>query len=414
MAKPAPLEQGGGKGVNVPGRAGVGRWLPWMRRALSLAALGEGRTSPNPLVGAVVLDAAGQLVGEGFHARAGEPHAEVGALAQAGARARGGTLVVTLEPCCHHGRTPPCTEAVIGAGIARVVVAMADPDPRVAGGGIARLRAAGLEVIEAVAEAEARRLNRAFVHRVRTGRPLGILKWAMSLDGRTALPNGQSQWISGPEARAWVHGLRARCDAVIVGGGTLRADDPLLTSRSRRDPEPLRVVLSRSLDLPDEAQLWDQAVATTLVAHGPMSGPDQQEREARAAATCALLDRLGVDRLELGSCEPAPLLEALAARGCNRVLWECGPDLAAAALSQGCVQELAAVIAPKLLGGLAARTPLGNLGLEGMDQVQPWRAHERRDLGSDLLWELESLESPAVHPGSFTVGVGSARPGSAG
>jgi diaminohydroxyphosphoribosylaminopyrimidine deaminase/5-amino-6-(5-phosphoribosylamino)uracil reductase len=221
-----------------------------MRRALALAALGEGRTSPNPLVGAVVLDAAGELVGEGFHARAGEPHAEVGALAQAGARARGGTLIVTLEPCCHHGRTPPCSEAVIAAGISRVVVAMADPDPRVAGGGIARLRAAGLEVIEAVAEAEALRLNRAFVHRVRSGRPLGILKWAMSLDGRTALPNGQSQWISGPDARAWVHRLRASCDAVIVGGGTLRADDPLLTSRGRRHPEPLRVVISRSLDLP--------------------------------------------------------------------------------------------------------------------------------------------------------------------
>ena len=414
MAKPPPLEQGGGKGVTVQAPAGPGPWLPWMRRALALAALGEGRTSPNPLVGAVVLDAAGQLVGEGFHARAGAPHAEVGALAQAGARARGGTVVVSLEPCCHHGRTPPCTEAVIHAGISRVVVAMADPDPRVAGGGMARLRAAGLEVIEAVAEAEALRLNRAFVHRVRTGRPLGILKWAMSLDGRTALPNGQSQWISGPKARDWVHRLRADCDAVIVGGGTVRADDPLLTSRGRRHPEPLRVVLSRSLDLPDEAQLWDQAVAATLVAHGPMNWPDRQERKARAAATCALLDRLGVDRLELGSCEPAPLLEALAARGCNRVLWECGPDLAAAALRQGCVQELAAVIAPKLLGGLAARNPLGNLGLEGMDQVQPWRAIERRDLGSDLLWELESLESPADHPGPSTMGVASARPESAG
>jgi diaminohydroxyphosphoribosylaminopyrimidine deaminase/5-amino-6-(5-phosphoribosylamino)uracil reductase len=401
-----------------------------MRRALSLAALGEGRTSPNPLVGAVVLDAAGQLVGEGFHARAGEPHAEVGALAQAGARARGGTLVVTLEPCCHHGRTPPCTEAVIGAGIARVVVAMADLDPRVSGGGIARLRAAGLEVIEAVAEAEALRLNRAFVHRVSTGRPLGILKWAMSLDGRTALPNGRSQWISGPEARAWVHGLRARCDAVIVGGGTLRADDPLLTSRGRRDPEPLRVVLSRSLDLPDAAQLWDQAVAATLVAHGPEAPQERREALDRLAGASARetpdttaseanpahprAAAGGLQRLELRSCEPASLLEALAARGCNRVLWECGPNLAASALRQGCVQELAAVIAPKLLGGLAARTPLGNLGLEGMDQVQPWRALERRDLGSDLLWGLESLDSSADHPGPSTVGVASAKPGSAG
>jgi diaminohydroxyphosphoribosylaminopyrimidine deaminase/5-amino-6-(5-phosphoribosylamino)uracil reductase len=383
-----------------------------MRRALSLAALGEGRTSPNPLVGAVVLDASGQLSGEGFHARSGEPHAEVGALAQAGARARGGTLIVTLEPCCHHGRTPPCSEAVINAGITRVVVAMADPDPRVSGGGIARLRAAGLEVIEAVAENEALWLNRAFVHRIRTGRPLGILKWAMSLDGRTALPNGQSQWISGPEARAWVHGLRARCDAVIVGGGTLRNDDPLLTSRGRRDPEPLRVVLSRSLDLPQAAQLWDQVAAGTLVAHGPTLFPTQREGEARAAATCALLDQLGVERLALAHCEPAPLLEALAERGCNRVLWECGPELAAAALRQGCVQELAAVIAPKLLGGQAAHTPLGNLGLEGMDQVQPWRELERRTIGPDLLWELASPEPIADSVGPCIPGAGTARPGS--
>jgi diaminohydroxyphosphoribosylaminopyrimidine deaminase/5-amino-6-(5-phosphoribosylamino)uracil reductase len=383
-----------------------------MRRALNLAALGEGRTSPNPLVGAVVLDAAGELVGEGFHARAGEPHAEVGALAQAGARARGGTLIVTLEPCSHHGRTPPCTEAVIAAGISRVVVAMADPDPRVDGGGIARLRGAGLEVIEAVAEAEALRLNRAFMHRVRTGRPLGILKWAMSLDGRTALANGQSQWISGPDARAWVHGLRARCDAVIVGGGTLRADDPMLTSRGRREPEPLRVVLSRSLDLPEEAKLWGQAVAPTLVAHGPIDAPEQRQGTARAMATCALLDRLGVERLELAACEPALLLAALAARGCNRVLWECGPELAAAALRQGCVQELAAVIAPKLLGGKAARTPLGNLGLEGLDLVQSWRELGRRDLGGDLLWQLEAPQPPAVNAKASSPEAETARPGS--
>jgi len=385
-----------------------------MRRALALAALGEGRTSPNPLVGAVVLDAACQLVGEGFHARAGEPHAEVGALAQAGDQARGGTLIVTLEPCCHHGRTPPCTEAVLSAGISRVVVAMADPDPRVAGGGIARLREAGIEVIASVAEAEALRLNRAFVHRVRSGRPLGILKWAMSLDGRTALQNGQSQWISGPEAREWVHRLRARCDAVIVGGGTVRADNPLLTSRGRRAPEPLRVVLSRALDLPLEARLWDTTAAPTLVAHGPEAPlerrealdrladasaretPDTTATEANPAHPRAAAG--GLQRLELAVCDPASLLEALTARGCNRVLWECGPELAASALRQSCVQELAALIAPKLLGGLAARTPVGNLGLEGMEQVQPWRELERTSLGSDLLWELESPE-PASAPG---------------
>ena len=183
----------------------------------------------------------------------------------------GGTLIVTLEPCCHHGRTPPCSEAVLAAGIRRVVVAMKDPNPQVAGGGLAQLRAAGLELVEGVLEAEARTLNRAFLHRLASGRPLGVLKWAMSLDGRTALPNGQSQWISGPAARDWVHRLRASCDAVIVGGGTVRADDPLLTSRGRRDPEPLRVVLSQSLNLPATARLWQTCLAPTLVAHGPQA-----------------------------------------------------------------------------------------------------------------------------------------------
>ncbi|MFM7548676.1 MAG: bifunctional diaminohydroxyphosphoribosylaminopyrimidine deaminase/5-amino-6-(5-phosphoribosylamino)uracil reductase RibD [Cyanobacteriota bacterium] len=349
-----------------------------MRRALQLAALGQGRTSPNPMVGAVVLDDAGTLVGEGFHARAGAPHAEVGALRQAGDRARGGTLVVSLEPCCHHGRTPPCTEAVIAAGIARVVMAMTDPDPRVAGSGISRLRAAGLEVIEGVAHDEALALNRAFVHRVRRGRPLGILKWAMSLDGRTALPNGDSQWISGPAAREWVHRLRARCDAVIVGGGTVRADDPLLTSRGRRDPEPLRVVLSRGLDLPEQARLWHVAEAATLVAHGPEASAAARER----------LDAWGLERLELAACEPAQLLEVLARRGCNQVLWECGPELAAAALRQGCAQELVAVIAPKLLGGLPARTPLGDLGLVGLKDAPSSPCLQLEACGPDWIGQL--------------------------
>lgn len=332
------------------------------------------------MVGAVVLDAGGTLVGEGFHARAGEPHAEVGALGQAGERARGGTLVVSLEPCCHHGRTPPCSEAVIAAGISRVVVAMTDPDPRVAGAGLARLRAAGLEVIEGVARDEALLLNRAFVHRVHNGRSLGILKWAMSLDGRTALPNGSSQWISGPAARTWVHRLRARCDAVIVGGGTVRADDPLLTSRGMRVPEPLRVVLSRRLVLPTAARLWDTVAAPTLVAHGP---------EAPLAAR-AQLDAMGVERLELAACEPDNLASALAGRGCNLVLWECGASLAAAAIRQCSVQQLAAVIAPKLLGGHVARTALGDLGLDQVDQAGLWQELRLERLDRDLVWELRA------------------------
>ena len=318
--------------------------------------------------------------------RAGEPHAEALALARAGDRARGGTLVVTLEPCCHHGRTPPCTEAVLAAAPARVVVAMADPDPRVAGRGLERLRAAGLTVVEGVRRQEALSLNSAFVHRVQQGRPEGWLKWAASADGRTALPNGASQWISGAPARDWVHRLRSRCDAVIIGGGTLRADDPLLTSRGRRTPEPLRVVLSRRLDLPRRAQLWDTGVAPTLVAHGP------------GAEGLAWLDGLGVERLPLAVASPLALLQALAARGCNRVLWECGPGLAAAALRQGCVQQLALVQAPLLLGGDPARTGLGDLGLEDLAAAPRLLDLGLTTLGHDRLWRLALPTPPARRP----------------
>lgn len=360
----------------------------WMDRALRLAALADGGTSPNPLVGAVVLDARGQLVAEGFHRRAGEPHAEALALARAGERARGGTLVVTLEPCCHHGRTPPCTDAVLAAAPARVVVAMADPDPRVAGRGLERLRAAGLTVVEGVRRPQALRLNSAFVHRVQQGRPEGWLKWAASADGRTALPNGASQWISGAPARDWVHGLRSRCDAVIVGGGTLRADNPLLTSRARRDPEPLRVVLSRHLNLPRQAQLWDLSVAPTLVAHGPEADGD----------CLAWLEALGIEMLPLPVASPLALLQALAARGCNRVLWECGPALAAAALRQGCVQQLALVQAPLLLGGAAARTALGDLGLEDLAAAPRLQDLGLTSLGNDRLWRLALPSPPSRRP----------------
>ena len=348
-----------------------------MRRALRLAALAEGSTSPNPLVGAVVLDENGILVGEGFHARAGQPHAEVGALIQAGEKARAGTLVVSLEPCCHQGRTPPCTEAIVKAGISRVIVALQDPDPRVAGAGLSHLREAGLEVISGVLEAEAAHQNRAFVHRVRTGRPWGILKWAMSMDGRTALPNGASQWISSPEARRWVHRLRAGCDAVIVGAGTVRADDPLLTSRGLRQPEPLRVVLSRSLNLPATAQLWDTSLAATLVAHGPEAESRQSVRWPQGPELC-----------ELSASEPKDLMQELAKRGCNRILWECGSQLATAAVQQGCVQELMVMVAPKLLGGSPAKTPLADLGFSCMDQVVMLKPDGSQRVGCDWLLQL--------------------------
>ena len=239
-------------------------WVPWMRRAIQLALLAEGRTSPNPLVGSVILDSNGKLVGEGFHTGAGNPHAEIEALTQAEKKSFNGTIVVTLEPCCHQGLTPPCTEAIIKAGLKRVVIGMVDPDPRVSGKGISRLKDSGLEVIDGVLTQECESINREFIFRVRHGRPWGILKWAMSLDGRIGLPNGCSKWITDFSARNSVHQIRSKCDAVIVGGGTVRVDNPLLTSRGISNCEPLRVIFSQSLNLPKIAKLWDTTVARTV------------------------------------------------------------------------------------------------------------------------------------------------------
>ena len=355
----------------------------WMERALELAALGRFTTSPNPMVGAVVLDAKGQLVGEGFHAGPGLPHGEALALQQAGARARGGSLYVTLEPCCHHGRTPPCTKAVLAAGIRRVVAAMVDPDPRVAGGGLECLRQAGVTVIQGVGEARARTLNRAFLHRVRHGRPgvcsSGPPVWTDALPPKA----GDSQWISGVPARQWVHRLRSRCDAVLVGAGTVRADNPLLTSRGQRQPEPRRVVLSRRLRLPRQARLWDQTAASTMVFHSPGADP----------AAAAQLERQGVECVALEPCSPRGVLENLARQGCNRVLWECGPALAAAVLQGGCAQEIVAVQAPKLLGGLEAFTPLGDLRITTMAQSLPLGQPRLERCGNDLIWRFH-LEPP--------------------
>ena len=329
-----------------------------MQRVFVLASLADGETSPNPLVGAVVLDVNENLVGEGFHLCAGEPHAEIEALSQAGPNAIGGTLLVNLEPCCHYGKTPPCTEAIIKSGVKRVVVAIQDPDPRVSGKGISILREAGIEVITGALEEEAKYLNRAFIFRIQTGRPWGILKWAMSFDGRIGLPNGESKWISSEKSRNKVYQLRAKCDAVIVGGSTVRSDDPLLTSRGIAKKEPYRVVFSSSLELPENAQIWDTQLAKTLIFYGPQSNAE-------------LLNNLpdGPERIRLEESTPTHLLEMIAKKGCNKVLWECGSNLAAKALKQNCVQEIVLFLSPKLLGGVSAMTPLADLGFVYMDEV---------------------------------------------
>jgi diaminohydroxyphosphoribosylaminopyrimidine deaminase/5-amino-6-(5-phosphoribosylamino)uracil reductase len=346
-----------------------------IQRCLELARQAIGKTSPNPLVGAVIVKD-GEIVGEGFHPAAGQPHAEVFALRQAGDRARGATIYINLEPCNHYGRTPPCSEALVAAGVKRVVVGMIDPDPRVAGGGIARLREAGIEVVVGVEEAACRELNEAFEHRVLHHRPFGILKYAMTLDGKIATSTGHSAWVTGANARSQVHQLRSTCDAIVVGGNTVRQDNPLLTSRQERHT-PLRVVMSRSLNLPAVANVWDTTLAATLVVTEAEANPDLREQ----------LIAQGVEVIDLIPLTPAALMTHLYQRGLMSVLWECGGALAASAITDGSIQKVWAFVAPKIIGGSAAPSPIGDLGLTAMTDAIDLERVKWRLIGTDLLIE---------------------------
>lgn len=346
-----------------------------MRRALRLAARARGRTAPNPMVGAVVV-ADGHVVGEGWHPKVGEPHAEVFALREAGEAARGATLYVTLEPCCHFGRTPPCTDAVLAAGVRRVVAAMADPFPKVAGGGLARLRDAGLEVECGLLEAEARELNRAYLRAVQFGLPWVTLKMAMTLDGKSATRTGDSRWITGERARAYVHRLRDWNDAVMVGIGTARADDPQLTARLKGARNPVRIVVDPRAELEVSSHLAQTArQIPTLLAVG-----EGAETEA--------LRRLGV---EVESLPPAgrwldlrALLARLVERGIHSVLCEGGSGLGASLLEAGLVDEIAWFIAPKLVGGQAAPGTVGGTGVGRMAEAWKLENVRYRRFGEDM------------------------------
>jgi diaminohydroxyphosphoribosylaminopyrimidine deaminase / 5-amino-6-(5-phosphoribosylamino)uracil reductase len=322
-----------------------------MHRALALAETVRGRTSPNPAVGAVLIDAAGRLVGEGATAAAGGPHAEVVALAEAGERARGGTAVVTLEPCAHTGRTGPCTEALIEAGVARVVYAVVDPNPEAAGGG-ERLRAAGIEVISGVeAHAAASGALRPWLHAVRTGRPYVTWKFAATLDGRVAAADYTSRWISSAASRADAHRLRGAVDAVLVGSGTVLADDPHLTVRDADRPgehQPLRVVLDRRHRVPDDARVLDGAAETVV----------------------------------LDTAAPQFALKALYDRGVRHVLVEGGPTLAGAFVEARCVDEVIAYLAPTLLG--AGPAALGDAGIATLADALMLEVESVSRLGDDI------------------------------
>jgi diaminohydroxyphosphoribosylaminopyrimidine deaminase/5-amino-6-(5-phosphoribosylamino)uracil reductase len=327
-----------------------------MRRALELAARGRGFVEPNPQVGAVVVRD-GEIVGEGWHERFGGPHAEVVALHAAGPKARDATLFVTLEPCCHHGKTPPCTDAIRAAGVARVVVATGDPFPAVAGRGIETLRAAGLDVETGLLAAEAERLTAPFRTLVTRGRPWVIAKWAMSLDGRLAAAPGQDRWISSAESRALVHDLRSRVDAIAVGIATAVADDPLLTARpvqrSTAGPrQPLRIVLDGQAQLPLTSKLVQTArQLPVLVAVGPQAPGDRLV--ALEAAGCEIWQSDGSDH----AARTAALLTELGRRRLTNLLVEGGPTLLAGMFAADHIDEVWVFVAPLVLGGGPASGP---------------------------------------------------------
>jgi diaminohydroxyphosphoribosylaminopyrimidine deaminase/5-amino-6-(5-phosphoribosylamino)uracil reductase len=354
----------------------------WMSRALALAARGRGLTSPNPMVGALVVRD-GAVIAERCHERAGGPHAEAAALGDAGARAQGATLYVTLEPCNHVGRTPPCVEAIVRAGVRRVVAATRDPNPRVTGGGASALAAAAIEVDLGCLEPEARELNHTFFTAAALQRPHVTAKWAMTLDGKIAAHDRQSRWITGEEARREAHRLRSESDAIVTGIGTVLADDPSLTVRLEPPwpREPYRVVVDSRARLPlDAALLRTGTAARVLVAVG----------EDAPAARVAALASGGASVLQCksrdGRVDVADVCARLFALDVIAVLLEAGGELTGAFVQAGLVDRVAVFVAPKLVGGITAPTPMGGPGLSLGDAVR-LDGLTARPLGDDWLLE---------------------------
>lgn len=349
-----------------------------MQRALELAFRGQGFVEPNPMVGCVIARGA-EIIGEGWHRRYGGPHAEIEALRIAGSRAAGATLYVTLEPCCHRGKTPPCTEAILAAALGRVVVAQLDPFPEVAGKGIAQLRAAGIAVEVGPGEADAKRLNAPYLKLLETGRPWVLAKWAMTLDGKLATRTGESRWISGPQSREVVHRLRGRMDAVIVGRGTADRDDPLLAARPARPRIASRIVLDTGASLALDSQLVRTAAEVpVLVASAETAPPPNRQRLAEAG--CEVLVLPGKDHAERLDA----LLVELGRRGMTNVLFEGGAQVLGVLLDSRAIDEVHVFIAPKLLGGADAPGPVAGRGLAAMADAWLLPSPAIETLGADV------------------------------
>jgi diaminohydroxyphosphoribosylaminopyrimidine deaminase/5-amino-6-(5-phosphoribosylamino)uracil reductase len=363
-----------------------------MQRALTLAARGLETTDPNPRVGCVIAQR-GRIVGEGWHERAGEAHAEVAALAAAGAQARGADVYVTLEPCSHHGRTPPCVEALAAAQVARVVYAMADPNPQVDGRGAAALRAAGISVEAGLLAQEAAELNAGFVKRMRHGRPLVRVKLAMSLDGRTALASGESRWITGDVARADVQHWRARSSAVLTGVGTVLADDPRLDVRlpdetpGRARRQPLRIVLDTRLRTPPASRLLQVGGGEVLILTGVTSADDP-----RAAALAGHGARLESLPMAAGRLALPAVLDRLGELELNEVLVEAGATLAGELLRQGLIDELLLYVGPRLLGP-EARSLVTLPDPGALEHAPSFAFFETQQLGEDLRLRLRPRQA---------------------
>ncbi len=356
-----------------------------MARALAVAARGNATTHPNPRVGCVIVKN-GKVVGEGFHERAGGPHAEVVALEKAGAKAKGADVYVTLEPCCHFGRTPPCTDALIKAGIKRVFAAMKDPNPKVAGQGAAKLRRKGIEVEFGLLEAEAQQLNRGFISRMTRGRPWVTLKLAMSLDSRTALASGESKWITSEEARADAQRLRSEAGAVLTSVSTVIVDDPQLTVRlpsAKRQPD--RIVLDTQLRSPLNAKVWTPGARRMLLTVRPRA-------DAMAAMQAQGVEVALVGPGTSGHVGIESALKTLGAMAINEVLVECGPKLAGGFLRSGLVDELVIYCAPLMLGHEGR--PLAELrGISALSQSLRLRFTDVRLIGSDLRITAQPLSA---------------------
>jgi diaminohydroxyphosphoribosylaminopyrimidine deaminase / 5-amino-6-(5-phosphoribosylamino)uracil reductase len=351
----------------------------YMQQALGIAQYATGRTSPNPLVGAVIVKD-GHIVGQGWHRQAGTPHAEIHALAQAGELAKGATIYVTLEPCSHYGRTGPCTDALIEAGIKKAVVAMTDPNPEVSGNGLTRLRSAGIEVVEGILAAEAAKLNEVFIKWITTGMPFGVLKTAMSLDGKIAAYTGHSQWITGSSARAYVHKLRDIYDGILVGSGTVLADDPLLTSRLPEGGQnPVRIIVDSMARTPLTANVITDKQAPTLIAVS----------QAAPLEKVAALRGHGVEVLVL---EQTPqglnlrqLFKILGERHITSIFVEGGATINASLLAANLIDKVYCFIAPKIIGGQTALSPVGGTGVERVDQAILLEDITTQTIGTDIL-----------------------------